>query len=749
LPIWRRSHVSALVLLIAVEGIAQVATDRTAATIAQRAVPYSDAPYIIDGVLDDEIWQQALAVELDIETSPRENVPAPVRTTAYLVEDHTYLLIAFDAKDPDPSKIRAYLRDRDSAFNDDFVGVVLDTFNDERYALEFFTNALGVQMDLTNDDVNGGEDESWDAIWAAEGRITAEGYTVEMAIPYSQLRFPRSDGEQTWGIDLLRFYPREDRVRISNNAQVRGRNCYLCQFSKFTGFAEAEPGRGLEIAPSLTATRSDRRDETQNVLLPGSTDSDVGVNVQWGITENLTANLAINPDFSQVEADVPQLDVNNRFALFFPETRPFFLEAADFFATPINAIFTRTVADPDAGAKLTGRSGKSTFGLFAAEDAVTNLLFPDSLGSSTEVLEQSNRAFAGRYSYGLGSSSTVGAVLTSRTGADYQNDVVGIDGRFRVNDSHNIRAQFLNSETDYPAQIASEFTQPDSSFGGGARRVSYQYNSRLWFANANYESLDATFRADLGFVRQVDIERRIVGFGRIWHGSDYNWWNRLQIGTNTGSLHDGDDHLQNRFSEVFFSLQGPWQSFLQSGFSEQREFWDGNLYDANGSFMFGQIRPVSGLSINLSMNRGDQVDFSNSRLGKQLNIAPGVEWNINRHLLLRLRHTFASLDTQAGDNIFEAQLNDLRLTWQFNTRSFLRLAMQERKVERNLAAYNDPDTERYSQTLGTQLLYSYKLNPRTVFFVGYSDNQIEDDERPDMTTLDRTLFLKLSYAWMP
>ena len=168
-------------------------------------------------------------------------------------------MIAFDARDPDPSSIRAYLRDRDSAFNDDFVGVVLDTFNDQRRAFEFFVNPFGVQMDLIQDDVSRNESSSWNAIWDSAGEINERGFTVEIAIPFSQLRFPSVAGEQTWGIDVLRFRPRTQRARISNNAQDRNRSCYLCQFGKFTGFANAEPGKAIEVVPTLTAARTDSR----------------------------------------------------------------------------------------------------------------------------------------------------------------------------------------------------------------------------------------------------------------------------------------------------------------------------------------------------------------------------------------------------------------------------------------------------------------------------------------------------------
>ncbi len=224
-------------------------------------IPRTDQSITIDGALDDAAWQDATQIEIDIETRPGENIPAKVRTVAYLIEDGSNLYVAFKAEDPDPSEIRAYLRDRDSAWNDDFVGITVDTYGDERRAFEFFANPLGVQMDLTYDDVNGNEDDSWNAIWGSAGQINDEGYVVEMEIPLSQLRFPQVDGKQTWGIDLLRFYPREHRYRLSNNPQDRSVNCYLCQLVKIQGLPDAEPSEDLEIVPTLTASQVDSTDD--------------------------------------------------------------------------------------------------------------------------------------------------------------------------------------------------------------------------------------------------------------------------------------------------------------------------------------------------------------------------------------------------------------------------------------------------------------------------------------------------------
>jgi len=712
-------------------------------------LPRVSKPVSIDGNLDDDAWRQALQIDLDTETHPGENVPAKVKTTAYLMEDGVNLYIAFDARDPDPSKIRAYLRDRDSAYNDDFVGVVIDSYNDERRAFEFFSNPLGSQMDLTQDDVNQREDDSWDAIWDAAGTITEAGYIVEMEIPLSQLRFQRMAGKQTWGIDVLRMYPRDSRFRIGSTALDREINCYLCQFGKYQGLENVDPGRDLEIVPTITANRNDLRDDpVTDPMINGDVESEAGVSVRWGITPDLTANLAINPDFSQVETDVAQLDVNNQFALFFPEKRPFFLEGSDYFRTPIQAVFTRTVADPTVGAKITGKRGNNTFGFYTAEDDITNLMFPEATGSDSESLDIKNTSIVGRYSRSLGEGSSVGALLTARDGDGYHNTVGGFDARWKINDQHILRAQILRSDTDYPDEIATEFEQPLEAFSGNAAQAEYNYDSRDWFGFARYELRDADFRADSGFVTRVDYDQQSIGGGKRWHGDEGNWWTRMQFQADYDIAHDMDGRVLNREVEARFAIVGPKQWYAHIGGSTGDVFFDGSQFKETKINVYTQIQPRGGLFLGVWAGIGDQVDFDNTRLGDELRVQPRIEWNVNEHLLARVQSSFVKLDSKEGPNIFDAQVHDLRLTWQFSNRSFVRMTVQHQEVERNQAMYVD-EVDANSQDVGRQLLYSYKLNPQTVFFLGYSDRHIDDDDLADLTSTDRTFFMKVGYAWTP
>ncbi len=228
LCLWSTTHIGA-----------EEPTDAVAAGSRQTAV-YTvhpiDAKIDVDARLDEAPWQSPPTFELDFETRPAENEPAPVHTEVWIGYDRNNLYVAFHAHDPEPEKIRGRLSDRDTAYQDDFVGVVLDTFNDQRRAFEFFVNPLGVQMDMTQNEMTGGEDDSWDAIWDSAGRITDTGYIVEMRIPFSSLRFPKSVDGMTWGIDAVRFYPRGQRHRLALHPLERGNNCYLCQGSKLVGF---------------------------------------------------------------------------------------------------------------------------------------------------------------------------------------------------------------------------------------------------------------------------------------------------------------------------------------------------------------------------------------------------------------------------------------------------------------------------------------------------------------------------------
>ncbi|MFK8051467.1 MAG: DUF5916 domain-containing protein [Woeseiaceae bacterium] len=719
----------------------------SASAIGEIRVPEVDGKIKVDGVLDDALWREAVMVTLDYETNPAENTPAEVRTEVLLVDNGDALLVAFRAFDPDPEQIVAYLSDRDAAFSDDFVGLALDTFNDERRAFEFFVNPLGIQMDLTLDDINGNEDDSWNAIWDSAGKVTEDGYVVEMEIPFRTMQFPAGGAEKTFGVDLLRFRPRENRQRISNNLRDRNLPCYLCQLDKLVGFRNASAGRNLVVAPSLTAVRNDALGDDNSSLESGDTDIEPALDVSWGITPDIQLTATLNPDFSQVEADVAQLQINQQFALFFPERRPFFLEGADFFSTPLNAVFTRNVADPDYGAKVTGKANGHTFGLFTANDTLTNLLLPGNQGSDFTSLDQGSDIAVGRYAFDVGENSRIGAIATSRRGDDYNNTVAGVDGRFLFNDYNTFTFQYLDSTTQYPQAAVDDFGLATDEADGAAYRVRLSRNTREWSLFASHDSFDEGFRADMGFVPQVDFDKTVVGMFRSFIAEPGKWWNQFNIGGDWDITHTSDGRFLERELEAEVSVQAALRSYWEISAVDRTRDFEGTLYDEQSFAFYGEMNPSGATFLGFFIRSGDQIDFANSRLGKALRISPRINQRFGDAWSLRLRHTWEALSHE-GERVFTANLTDLRTQYQFSARTFVRLVLTYRDVERNTAKFID-EVAPSSTGISSQLLLSYKINPQTVFFLGYGDNRIEDDEFVSLTQTDRSFFMKVGYAWVP
>jgi len=288
-------------------------------------IPRVNSHIKVDAVLDEDVWQKAVVVEANIEVRPAENVPAPVNTEALMAYDETNLYVAFRCYDPEPEKIRAHLCDRDNIRNDDWILILFDTFNDQRRSYDFMCNPYGIQSDIIETSDN--SDNSWDAIWYSDGRITDFGYVVEMAIPFSSLSFQHAEGDQIWSFDVVRSYPRNVRHHIGAFPRDRNNNCYLCQAPKLVGFAGVEPGKNIEIDHTFSAGYSQEREELDDggygPMKESSQRYDPGVSANWSVTPNMTLSATINPDFSQVEADAAQMDINRKFPLYYSEKRLF------------------------------------------------------------------------------------------------------------------------------------------------------------------------------------------------------------------------------------------------------------------------------------------------------------------------------------------------------------------------------------------------------------------------------------------
>ncbi|MCZ6852281.1 MAG: DUF5916 domain-containing protein [Gammaproteobacteria bacterium] len=708
-------------------------------------IPSIQGTIKIDGNLQESAWAQAAVVDIAWQISPAGGLPAKVKTTAFIMEDGKQLYVGFKAEDPDPSAIRAFLRKRDTFFADDYVGFSIDTTGDGTRAFEFFSNALGVQGDAVVD-LHRGEDFSYDAIFETAGQITGEGFEVEFAIPLNQLRFPKRTGKQQWKLAFFRTFSRDRRYQSFQYPVDKENACFICQYQPAEGLIGATPGKRFQIVPTITANTRSMEDPQVSGSGQRDTDYDLGIDdFRWGIGSDLMLNATLNPDFSQIEVDVAQSSVNRNFALFFPERRPFFLEGRDFFSTQLNLVNTRNIADPVYGAKVTGKVGANVYGVLTAQDRVTNVIIAGSQGSTVRTLDQKHQSSTVRYRRDFSDSSFAGVLFTDRRGDDYANQVISLDGRYRVTNSDSLDLQLVHSRSKNPADLVNEFAI-EREYQDNGYRISYKHTSHTWSWGATRDYFGKNFRADAGFINQSDVQRNNVDVFYSRAGQPGAFFSRVNIGGFAGDAKTvSTNDFLNRAAGMFIGFAMPRDTFIGFNLIRQKQSYDNESFAQWVTNINLRSRSFRGFSYFSSIQFGDQIDFANTRQGEFVRVRQNLSYNIGRHLLLRLGHTYHNL-TIDGDDLFTVNLTDLRLTYQFNLQSDLNLTLIRNDVSREPELYGfDIDAE--SQRFDAQLLYSYQLNPQSVFFAGYSTSGINNDELDRIEKTADTVFVKLSYAW--
>ena len=403
-----------VIMIVTALPVSAQTDDWRAVTHPELDVRRTAEPVVIDGVLDDAAWRAADKARNFVEHQPGDQVQPPVATEAMLSYDDDYLYAVFVCYD-DPARIRASFTERDRIWSDDYVILMLDTFADQGWSYEIAANPYGIQGDLLWS--NGqGEDMTYDLVFYTSGRITEHGWQVEMAIPWTSLRFPDRP-EQEWRVDFWRNHPRDVRGQYSWAEYDRDDPCWPCQWGFVRGISGVTPGSGLELLPAFTASQQSVRQDDGS-FGDGSPFMDgikgeASFGVGYGITPTTTAEATVNPDFSQVESDAAQIDVNSTFALFYPEKRPFFQEGSDLWDTYFNAVYTRSINQPMWATKVTGRPGSSNFAAMVAQDETSPFILPF---SEQSALIEGGRSWStiGRYKRTLGEGTHIGVIGTDR-----------------------------------------------------------------------------------------------------------------------------------------------------------------------------------------------------------------------------------------------------------------------------------------------------------------------------------------------
>lgn len=748
-PLPRRAVALAVVTLLALAAALPAAAD---------AVP-ADGPLeirrvaggiTVDGDLSDPAWRGAARIDGWFETNPGDNRPPAQRNVAYLAYDDRFLYAAFELEDPDPGRIRAPVADRDNVPGyTDYAGVIVDGSGDGKTAQMFLANPRGVQYDAINSDA-AGEDSAPDFFWDSAGRITATGWVLEMRIPFSSLRYAGSDG---WGIMLYRNYPREFRYQHFTSRLPRDSSCFICNVRPLVGLDGLPESGHLVVAPYATGSQlAEPVGDTGTPLASGDPTGELGVDVKWAPNPGTVVDATFNPDFSQIESDVAQIAANERFALFFPERRPFFLEGVDLFSTPIRAVYTRSITQPRWGLRATGERGASSYTLLVGQDeGGGSVVIPGSTSSDLADQDFESLVAVGRWRRDLG-DSYVSVLYSGREidGGAY-NRVLGPDFRWQPTASDTVSGQLLFSRSATPERpdLADEWDGRD--LDGHAGELWWNRRTDTWDYFALYEDIADGFRADNGFVPVVGYREGYGEIGRSWH-PEGRPVSRLRLFTFANRQEDRDGRLLERGVTPGFGLDSLLNSFFRLELAYQ------DVASGERVFRRRQLRPTMILrpgrwisQVSLYATLGDEIDFANDRLGKGATINLEGELQPTDHLQIGLVAARRWLDVDAEDGLsgrlFTADVGRLRATYNFNARSWLRLIGQWVEVERDPRLYDDPDdVEARSSSFDGSAVFAFKLDWQSVLYVGYAHGR-ELDDTDRLRDTGRQVFVKVSYAW--
>lgn len=723
---------------------------QSAPQIPSLHITRASGPIKIDGDLSDEAWRTATRVDKFYEIQPGDNTEPPVKTVGYLTYDDRFLYAAFDFEDPDPSSIRAPLGDHDdiNGASMDFGGLFVDSLDTGRTAVEFFVTPSNVQYDAVTDDASG-ENPSPDFFWDSAARIGSHGWTVEMRIPFSSLRYKTSHKE--WRIILFRNYPRQFRHQITSSPFPRGIPCTICRASPLAGLEGLPSGGHLIAAPyvSGSSTAAPQGGVLGAPLSGGSPQGRVGVDLKYSPNANTTIDATVKPDFSQIESDTAQISANERFALFYPEKRPFFLEGVDLFQTPIQAVYTRTITDPTWGARVTGTQAGVRFTALAAEDSGGGtVVIPGVNDSSSAAQDFSSSVFVGRAKKEFG-TSFIGALVTDREGTSVSmhNRVAGPDFEWRPNSADVVSGEWLYSDSQTPNRpdLANEWD--GRALTGSAVQAGWTHSTRHLDWAGIYDNIGDGFRADDGFVPQVGYEQVLGSTGWSVHPNGFVRRERTSLNAQYQADTSGEVITKNVTPGI--AMDTRWNGSLQFQYINDRTRAGALLIGRQqfrGTAQFSPSRFFSVLSIDSTM--GQDIDFDNARPATGLTLNLQATLQPTGHLRLDVLEDQRSLHLREPSSpwLTTQRISRAKATYTFTARMFVRAIGQYIDTTTNPALFLSAVDARVGDFSGS-LLFAYKLNWQSVMFLGYGDDRELSGDVRILAPLDRQFFLKLSYAF--
>ena len=667
-----------------------------------------------------------------IAREPADGAQPTQDTDVYLAYDDRNLYAVFICWDKEPDKIRARMTRREDIFSDDSAEIMIDTFDDARRGYSFAANPLGIQWDAlwTEGSIGNGQpadfsgfDPSFDTVWNSEGRLTSQGYMLLMEIPFKSLRFPRID-QQQWRIILNRSIPRTNEnlfwPRISNRIQGR-----FNQAATATGIDHISPARNIQLIPYglLRGFRDiDDRDPNHPSFESKTLQPEIGLDAKFILHDSFVLDATINPDFSQIESDQPQITVNQRFAVFFPEKRPFFLENSNYFTSPIDLVFTRNIAHPEFGLRLTGKSGPWAVGVLGSDDRAPGETLPP---TDPHAGDRATFAIA-RVSRDILDQSTVGAIFTDREFAGGYNRVGGIDANFKLDPHWRLQGQAAASSTH--DVIAG--TPPLDGLG---YKLNLERAGRKLNLQSQYLDFSPNFETQTGFVNRVDLREQIVKASYYWRPEgkflisygptlqQFNIWDHsgtaLDYFVYPGFRVDMTRSTYINFHPFGYDdvrLRPIDYSTLSRVTAYPQPFWGIDAatswfkeFDLTAVFVSG-----AGVNYNPAAGRPPMIGHEDQGNFTLTFHAAGRLRIDNAYLLEHVRERDSHL-TAVTNHIIRSKWN-----YQFTRNLSARLILQYNAVLSNPTISSLPRTKSFN----TDFLITYLIHPGTAIYVGYNSD---------------------------
>src|SRR6267154_666145 len=781
-------RISILGILLVFAAATRVSAQVTAPPPDAAKIPLSKIPRVhrapkLEDFLENRPREAELTVSDFRQNIPGDGTPASESTIAYLSYDNKNLYAVFVCHE-EAGAVRAHLSKREATDQDDGVGLLLDTFRDFHRAYFFYSNPLGVQTDAIYTEGQG-YDFSFDTLWDNAGRITNDGYMVFFSIPFKSLRFSNVP-EQTWGLALYRvilgkseydYWPYVTQ-RVAGLTQ---------QFAPVGGIENVSPGRNIQLIPYGILADDHFLNQPFPANPPNTTpppafkdqfEHRAGLDAKFVLKDSLTFDVTLNPDFSQVESDDPQVTVNQRFAVFFPEKRPFFIENAGFFMTPINLFFSRQIANPQFGSRMTAKLGKWTLGALIIDDRQPGMAFssgPYNTRASDGVV---------RVTREFGNQSYIGGFFSSRDFADTSNRVASLDARLKfaknwvvdVQGAHTWTRQ--NSNAGQNCLSFASSNSPIASQQGNALWADASYSGRHFSFSTNYNDLSPNFCTALGFVNRIDIRQNNAFGAYFWRPEKSKV---VDFGPTASETVDWNHNniLEDWQVAVGFQVDLTKQTTLSINRGEAYELFDNIGFRKHSTSLLAATQPYKWISFSVRYTQGIGENFfpapgllpflaNASRVNFGLTLRPASRFRFDDLLIyyrLGTRTGWTTPPFTPGQSVFNNYLNRAKLNYQFTKELSLRLILdynatianaQLLDVQTNLGGV-DGGPFAPTKLFTTDVLLTYLLHPGTAVYAGYNNGftdlslaSVADGIGPrgsPANTTNRLFFVKLSYLF--